>query len=455
MAIAKDAFTSASNAYENTLSWSHTCAGSQRLLMVGVVTLADSPPPPDIVSLTYNGVALTKISGVSEGGVHVELWYLVNPPAGTYNIVITHDGTYNTGWCLGMATSYTGVDQTDPIQVFDVDVAESASVSTSLTPDEMNTMLVAVAGKYNVATGFSNMSGQVSDFANTGDPGWGLEGALGTKLLTTPGVSTIGYTYADSNDAALVGAALRPYVADSFEWKGETWWRRDNTGGGPTYNGEWRKGNVSDPDENDYITLYLTNPTGSKPIAAEFWSDIQGRGYGTYVSVIGTSLSTMHKSVVFGGMFTYGDSGVTNNEIDVHETSAWGVNANTVNLEHTYFVPDNGGKVGITNGTPIPSDAIQTHRLIWEPGKLTFDSFKGVGFDGELILHTERTADVPTPNDESVHYNLWVVDGDWVDVNPDGATPIAITIMDFSFTEYVPPGPPSFNPAIARRRALL
>jgi hypothetical protein len=86
--------------------------GMERLLVV----LAYSNKYTDtFVGVTYNGVAMTAVTSSyikATGGGSLKLYYMVNPPVGTYNVVVTT----GTGTYIGAtATEYVGVDQRNPI----------------------------------------------------------------------------------------------------------------------------------------------------------------------------------------------------------------------------------------------------------------------------------------------------------------------------------------------------
>lgn len=247
-----------------------------------------------------------------------------------------------------------------------------------------------------------------------------------------------GYVYIDDGEMLGLTGTI-PTIEETFTWKGYDWQRRANTTYGhtePMFNGAWSQANVLDPDLNG-ITLRLSNASGTNPIGAEMRTVQQGFGYGTYTSVVDTQLDTMHPSVVFGGMFLFDEGNPPAwSEIDVHESSAWGNTRPTdfdgVQLMHNMWRPSLDGLTREVEDTWIdmPSAPVQTHRLIWEPGKMTVDSFIGEGTHGELIMHHEFT-NVPVPGDERVHYNIWVVGGGTA---PEEATPIDVTIRDFQFT---------------------
>ena len=92
-------------------TWSHTCTGSQRILFVGVAVSANLA---SLASVTYNGVAMTRIitrqsNDQTAGGVH--LYGLINPASGTHTVSVTPSTTVGTDYEAG-SVSYTGADQT-------------------------------------------------------------------------------------------------------------------------------------------------------------------------------------------------------------------------------------------------------------------------------------------------------------------------------------------------------
>lgn len=100
MAIAFDATSSAAG----TASWSHTCTGTNRILIVGAYAATDV-----VTGATYNSVAMTLIGkttfGAGRQGAY--LFYLINPATGSHTVAITGGGTSKG---IG-ATSLTGALQ--------------------------------------------------------------------------------------------------------------------------------------------------------------------------------------------------------------------------------------------------------------------------------------------------------------------------------------------------------
>jgi hypothetical protein len=101
--VAVDSFEGANASSTSSLSWSHTCSGSNRVLIVGVVVNAST----DLVAgVTFNGAALTACgAAVVNGSVATKQYYLANPDAGAHNVVISLSTPANVG---GVATSFTG-----------------------------------------------------------------------------------------------------------------------------------------------------------------------------------------------------------------------------------------------------------------------------------------------------------------------------------------------------------
>jgi hypothetical protein len=100
-----------------SLTISHTTgSGSNRLMLVGISLVNDELET--VSTVTYNGVSLTKVGEQdSVDDARVEIWSLVAPPTGTYDVVITFSAPLRRAAQAGVMT-YTGVDQTTPLGTF-------------------------------------------------------------------------------------------------------------------------------------------------------------------------------------------------------------------------------------------------------------------------------------------------------------------------------------------------
>ncbi|WP_240721547.1 hypothetical protein [Pseudarthrobacter sp. NamE5] len=246
-----------------------------------------------------------------------------------------------------------------------------------------------------------------------------------------------------------------PGSAGDFSWKGFNWEKRF-WGGAPQYNKLFAAANVGNPDANGHITMNLTNPTGDAPVGAEFQSTRQGFGYGTYSTTVEKDLSALQKEVVWGCLFTYDPLAEPGyNEIDLCEASAWGGGAAygeswPVSQGHGYWfaaskAPGEGNNTTVFDVTSSP---ITTHRMVWEPQRITFETFAGEGLTGTLLKRTVlEGATVPVPAKEQIHFNLWVTGGGGGD--PARVKPESVVIRDFSFVPAAAPAPAEPVPAIS------
>ena len=148
-----DATNSGSDTSASSLTVAHTCGtGSQRFLIVGV-QIADGDAA-DPTGVTYNGDAMTKAKGKTQGNVNVTNWYKTAPASGTNNIVVTVGYTASD---ISLASqSFVGVQQDDPVGATG-DAVNAGSTAPTVTP-------TTVAGQYV----FDNMVAYGSGAASVG-----------------------------------------------------------------------------------------------------------------------------------------------------------------------------------------------------------------------------------------------------------------------------------------------
>ena len=113
----KISFDSVSNsgyqAASVSYSWSHTCSGDRRFLIVSVGML--SAVGNSVSGITYNGIALSLIGTQSAGMdvIRTEMWGLVNPTTGSNTIAVTLNSSTVS---IAEATSWAGVNQSTPTE---------------------------------------------------------------------------------------------------------------------------------------------------------------------------------------------------------------------------------------------------------------------------------------------------------------------------------------------------
>lgn len=112
MAIAFDAATDNSQVTGTSHSFSHTCTGDDRLLIVSWMQTVNAT----VTSCTYNGVAMTAVTGsgleIVETGGWLQQYYLVAPATGSNTVEIT---VPTSRFMRACSASYTGVAQTGTI----------------------------------------------------------------------------------------------------------------------------------------------------------------------------------------------------------------------------------------------------------------------------------------------------------------------------------------------------
>lgn len=199
-AISFDA-ASSSQGITNSLTFSHTVTsnGDGKIIVVGVTTMEIT-----VSGVTYGGQSLTQVVRANGNNADSEIWYLVDPPTGTNDVVVTLGSSdeINAG-----AVSFTGVNQNNPIDASNTNTGKSKNPSVSVTTTTDNALLLDV-----VATQQEDLSGKagagqtirwVEDFQNN------VEGASSTKETTTAGSFTMQWNLNNSVDWSISAIALQ------------------------------------------------------------------------------------------------------------------------------------------------------------------------------------------------------------------------------------------------------
>jgi len=199
MAIAYDAVSEGNrdaSAGVNT-DFSHSCTGSDRFLVVHVATYKSGSG--DIVTgVTYNGVSMTLLNQeTAQTEVETYMFYLANPASGSNTVSIKHP---SNNYIWGIAGSYTGVDQTTPI---DSSASGTTSGSTSIT-----STTTVVASNCWLIGGFENTNNMTTAGAGTT-----------RRLLTSHSLPWT--SYGDSNGT--VGTGAQSLIMNCASGGNRTW----------------------------------------------------------------------------------------------------------------------------------------------------------------------------------------------------------------------------------------
>ncbi|MEJ7763615.1 MAG: hypothetical protein WKF80_12550, partial [Thermomicrobiales bacterium] len=210
MAIAFDAASSANSPSTATsLTWAHTVgSGSDRLLIVGITTSNYAS-----AACTYGGVEMTQ-AGVGQNGAALAaaLFFLVNPPVGTAQVVFTNATRTRI---VGGATSWTGVDQTSPLGTLASATGTSTVPSVVVASATGEIVHDAVGGQASSNTPFTVGAGQTAR--------WNLNPLIGTTYSpgagsTEPGATsvTMSWSRGVSEAWAIIAVPIKPVPTGVF-----------------------------------------------------------------------------------------------------------------------------------------------------------------------------------------------------------------------------------------------
>lgn len=172
-------------------------SGTDRILIVAVLMGGNDY----VSSVTYNGVSLTYLTDITEANRCSKVYYLVNPPVGTFNVVVNFSAVYNYNTGLSIS-AYNGVDQTNPIDSYNQVGLTSGSVYSLTVPTTVvnpNCWLVSVFSGY-LAQGSRNVSSNRTTRWNTNNDTYNVYGMADSNGTVGTGTqSTIFTTNATTN----------------------------------------------------------------------------------------------------------------------------------------------------------------------------------------------------------------------------------------------------------------
>jgi hypothetical protein len=162
-----------------TLTWAVTVSGTDTMMF----TTGRASNTGDNMTAAYNGDSMTKITGQSGSADRVFLFALVNPDAGTNNMVITKP-SFAAGQMDGSSACYSGVKQSLPLDASGTGTATSTSGSVSVTVVASNCWLVGgIRG---------NAGGASSDGSGTTSRSGGPVGDTSSQICISDSNGTVG-----------------------------------------------------------------------------------------------------------------------------------------------------------------------------------------------------------------------------------------------------------------------
>lgn len=201
MAIAFDAAKDGGNngGGSNTQTWSHTCTGSDLLLIVGIT---GDTSTDDITAVTYNGVACTLVGKVL-GARWEYMYYLLGPATGAHTVSVTAGSSH---YLIGLSASYTGVAQSGQPDNSATTTSASSPVAISLTTVADNCWTIATGWLFSSPVAGAGTTRRILEAAFLGGSIW----ESSTNPITPAGNSTLNMTWGAAQSASLVMASFKP-----------------------------------------------------------------------------------------------------------------------------------------------------------------------------------------------------------------------------------------------------
>lgn len=119
----------------NSITYPHTCSGAGRILIVAVSQNSGGTFGDFITSVTYGGVPMIRVDTVQSpsGATRSYLYYLLDPPLGTNNVVVSCNTS--TNYIRSISASYTGVLAVDAHTRSSTDSTTSMTTTVTTTQD--------------------------------------------------------------------------------------------------------------------------------------------------------------------------------------------------------------------------------------------------------------------------------------------------------------------------------
>ena len=224
MAVTHDAASNPAKATSATsLTFAHTCSGTERVLVVG--SSVDDLVPADTTA-TYAGVSMTGIGALTNNFDRSELFGLIAPATGANNVVITAAATQ--GSIAGGAESVNGADQTTgwgTAATAEADNSTAPTVTVTSATGELVVDNVAGGDLISQQTATAG-AGQTERWDSTGVDSNGF--AIGSTEAGAASV-VMSWTLNNAIDWASVGVSIKAAAAaaaDTLFAQGAIWMRR-------------------------------------------------------------------------------------------------------------------------------------------------------------------------------------------------------------------------------------
>ena len=202
------AFDAASSAYAEgnaDITFSHTCTGSDRLLLV--MASVNASDATSIAGATYNGVAMTLVTSIdntdSFANTITYLFRLIAPATGANNIVVDVEGA--PGNVAVSAASFTGVHQTTPLGTPVTGTGNNSDTPSVTVSGATGDLIVDFLGTLGNAISGTPGTGQTSRSSNP-------NAEASSFISTEAGAASVvmDWTLGAAKWSAQIGVAIKP-----------------------------------------------------------------------------------------------------------------------------------------------------------------------------------------------------------------------------------------------------
>lgn len=205
MALAFDSVSQGLNNSGNSVSFSHTCSGTNRIVFAYL--RSSSTGGGGVISIpTYNGVNMTLGANNSANQGNSAMYYLINPPTGAQTFAAGASAGGSSSFSA-FIVSYTGANQTAQ--------PDSTNTGTEGGSSPFNASTTVVANGSWVVGGFAEAIGAGVGGAST-QRGTTINGNTvyaDTNGLVSPGTQNIQFTSSVSGNGFWILMSITPDVS--------------------------------------------------------------------------------------------------------------------------------------------------------------------------------------------------------------------------------------------------
>lgn len=166
--------------------------------------------------VTYSGVNMTRLADLNDSGANdrQEIWYLLNPPTGNNNVIVTLAASSKAA--IG-AVSYNGVNQTSPFGVSGTsNAANTAPTITFTTTTDNSWIFAAMSGRTPTTwTPAATQTNRVNDASTGAGASTNVMEIADDKTTTTAGSYTVSGTLGATVSYCYIAYEFKPFIANA------------------------------------------------------------------------------------------------------------------------------------------------------------------------------------------------------------------------------------------------